>query len=92
MVKASFKCTPFNYSHISRNSNAQLLSIPLDKPPHFDGEDYSRWSHKMKSHLCSLHPSIWDIVEIGMGIPEVNDENYNLWMQKKSYTATLKPP
>jgi hypothetical protein len=43
--------------------NAHLLSIPLGKPPHFDGEDYSFWSHKMRSHLFSLHPSIWEIVE-----------------------------
>jgi hypothetical protein len=48
------------------NSNAYLLSIPLGKPPHFDGEDYSFWSHKMRSHLFSLHPSIWEIVENGM--------------------------
>jgi hypothetical protein len=40
-----------------------LLSIPLGKPPHFDGEDYSFWSHKMRSHLFYLHPSIWEIVE-----------------------------
>jgi hypothetical protein len=31
-----------------------------------DGEDYSFWSHKMRSHLFSLHPSIWEIVENGM--------------------------
>jgi hypothetical protein len=49
----------FHYSHIPYNSNAHLLSIPLGKPPHFDGEDYSFWSHKMCSHLFSLHPSIW---------------------------------
>jgi hypothetical protein len=48
------------------NSNAHLLSILLGKPPHFDGEDYSFWSHKMCSHLFSLHPSIWEIVENGM--------------------------
>jgi hypothetical protein len=48
----------FDYSHIPYNSNAHLLSIPLGKPPHFDGEDYSFWSHKMRSHLFSLHPSI----------------------------------
>jgi hypothetical protein len=56
----------FDYSHIPFNSNAYLLSIPLGKPPHFDGEDYSFWSHKMCSHLFSLHPSIWEIVENGM--------------------------
>jgi hypothetical protein len=53
----------FGYSCMPYNSNAHLLSIPLRKPPHFDGEDYSFWSHKMCSHLFSLHPSIWEIVE-----------------------------
>jgi hypothetical protein len=56
----------FDYSRIPFNSNAHLLSIPLGKPPHFDGEDYSFRSHKMRSHLFSLHPSIWEIFENGM--------------------------
>jgi hypothetical protein len=42
------KCTP-------------LLSVPLGKPPVFDGEDYCMWSDKMRHHLTSLHASIWDI-------------------------------
>jgi hypothetical protein len=54
----------FDYSHIPLNSNAHLLLIPLGKPPHFDGEDYSFWSHKLRSHLFSLHPSIWEIIFI----------------------------
>jgi hypothetical protein len=62
-VNANFS---FDYSRIPVNSNAHLLSIPLGKPLHFDGEDYSFWSHKMRSHLFSLHPSIWEIVENGM--------------------------
>jgi hypothetical protein len=48
----------FDYFRIPYNSNAHLLSIPLGKPPHFDGEVYSFWSHKIRSHLFSLHPSI----------------------------------
>jgi hypothetical protein len=57
----------FDYSRILNNPNAHLLSIPLgNPPPHFDGEDYSFWSHKMRSHLFSLHPSIWKIVKNGM--------------------------
>jgi hypothetical protein len=32
---------------------------------------------KMKSHLYSLHPIIWDIVEIGMEILDADDKNYN---------------
>jgi hypothetical protein len=31
----------FDYSRSPYNSNAHLLSIPLGKPPQFDGEDYS---------------------------------------------------
>jgi hypothetical protein len=31
----------FDYSRMSYNLNAHLLSIPPRKPPHFDGEDYS---------------------------------------------------
>jgi hypothetical protein len=30
----------FDYSSIPYNFNAHLLSIPLGKPPHFDGEDF----------------------------------------------------
>ena len=30
----------FDYSRIPQSTNAHLLSIPLGKPPHFDGEDY----------------------------------------------------
>jgi hypothetical protein len=56
LVNSNFS---FDYSRILYNSNAHLLSIPLGKPPHFDGEDYAFWSHKMRSHLFSLHPSIW---------------------------------
>jgi hypothetical protein len=44
----------FDYSRIPFNSNAHLLSIPLGKPPHFDGEDYSFWSHKMRYFLSIL--------------------------------------
>ena len=63
----------FDYSRIPYNSNAHLLSILLGKPPHFDGEDYSFWSHKMRSHIFSLHPSIWEIVENGMHFDSNNN-------------------
>jgi hypothetical protein len=63
----------FDYSRMPYNSNAHLLSIPLRKPPHFDGEDYSFWSHKMCSHLFSLRPSIWEIVENVMHFDSTNN-------------------
>jgi hypothetical protein len=55
---------PLRYPRISKH--APLLSVPLCKPPYFDGEDYCMWSDKMRHHLTSLHESIWDIVEFGV--------------------------
>jgi hypothetical protein len=49
----------------AKSRHVNLISVPLGKPPHFDGEDYSMWSDKMRNHLTSLHKSIWDIVEFG---------------------------
>jgi hypothetical protein len=54
-----------------------LLSVPLGKPPYFDGEDYCMWSDRMRHHLTSLHESIWDIVEFGAQAPQVGDEDYD---------------
>jgi hypothetical protein len=63
-IKSNYSRTSFNYSCIPRNSTTKILFIPLGKPPHFDGDD-SSWSHKTRSHLYSLHPSIRDVIEIG---------------------------
>jgi hypothetical protein len=54
---------PLRYSRISKH--APLLSVPLGKPPYFDGEYYCMWSDKMRHHVTSLHESIWDIIEFG---------------------------
>jgi hypothetical protein len=66
---------PLRYPRISKR--APLLSIPLGKPPFFDGEDYCMWSDKMRHHLTSLHASIWDIVEFGAQVPSVGAEGYD---------------
>jgi hypothetical protein len=66
---------PLHYPHIPKR--APLLSLPLGKPPYFDGEDYCMWSDKMRHHLTSLHKSIWDIVEFGAQAPQVGDEDYD---------------
>ena len=44
---------PLHYPRISKR--APLLSVPLGKPPYFDGEDYLMWSDKIRHHLTSLH-------------------------------------
>jgi hypothetical protein len=72
--RKKFSKIPLRYPRIS--NRAPLLSIPLDKPPFFDGEDYSMWSCKMKGHLTSLHKSIWDVVEYGAQVPQVGDKDY----------------
>jgi hypothetical protein len=80
----------FDYSRMPYNSNAHLLSIPLGKPPHFDGEDYSFWSHKMRSHLFSLHPSIWEIVENGMHLDSMdNPVIINEQIHKNAQATTM---
>jgi hypothetical protein len=61
--RKKFSKIPLRYPRISKHT--PLLSIPLGKPPAFNGEDYSRWSEMMKYHLTSLHKSIWDFVEFG---------------------------
>jgi hypothetical protein len=70
--------------------NANLLSIPLGKPPHFDGEDYSFWSHKMRSHLFPLHPSIWEIIENGMHFDSIDNPVFiNEQIHKNAQATTL---
>jgi hypothetical protein len=66
---------PLRYPRNSKR--APLLSVPLGKPPYFDGEDYCMWSDKMRHHLTSLHESIWDIVKFGAQVPEVGDKDYD---------------
>jgi hypothetical protein len=66
---------PLRYPRISKRD--PLLSVPLGKPPYFDGEDYSMWSDKMRHHLTSLHESICNIVEFGAQVPKVGDKDYD---------------
>jgi hypothetical protein len=51
-----FSKIPLRYPRIPKHT--PLLSVPLGKPPMFDGEDYARWSDLMRFHLTSLHKSI----------------------------------
>jgi hypothetical protein len=66
---------PLHYPRIPKHT--PLLSVPLGKPPYFDGEDYCMWSDKMRHHLTSLHESILDIVEFGAQVPQMGGEDYD---------------
>ena len=73
--RKKFSKVPLHYPRISKRT--PLLSVPLGKPPIFDGEDYCMWSDKMRHHLTSLHTSIWDVDEIGVQVPSPGDEDYD---------------
>jgi hypothetical protein len=73
--RKKFSKIPLRYPRIAKHT--PLLSVPLGKPPAFNGEDYSRWSEMMKYHLTSPPTSIWDIVEFGAQVPSVGDEDYD---------------
>jgi hypothetical protein len=73
--RKKFSKIPLRYPRISKRT--PLLSVPLGKPPVFYGEDYNMWSDKMRHHLTSLHTSIWDVVEFGVQVPSVGDEDYD---------------
>jgi hypothetical protein len=73
--RKKFSKIPLRYPRIPKHT--PLLSVPLGKPPTFDGEDYARWSDLMRFHLTSLHKSIWDVVQFGVQVPSVGDEDYD---------------
>jgi hypothetical protein len=81
---------PLRYPRISKRT--PLLSVPLGKPPMFDGEDYSMWSDKMRHHLTSLHKSIWNIVEYERRYQRKGTRIMIRRRSNKSNTLTPKPP
>jgi hypothetical protein len=53
----------FDYS---RNFIPNFSSAPLGKLPTLSELNYDEWADKMKSHIIGVHPSLWEIVNIGM--------------------------
>jgi hypothetical protein len=86
--RKKFSKIPLCYPRISKHT--PLLSVPLGKPPVFEGEDYSMWSARMKGHLTSLHKSIWDVVEYGAQVPQVGTKTMTRMRPTKSGTLTPK--
>jgi hypothetical protein len=73
--RKKFSKIPIRYPRISKHT--PLLFVSLGKPPIFEGEYYNMWSDKMRHHLTSLHASIWDVVEFGVQVPSLGDEDYD---------------
>ena len=62
---------PLNYEQ-PHYSSSQFQSIHLGRAPYFDGTDYPKWAFDMKMHLYGFHPSIWEVVCVGV-TPHIND-------------------
>jgi hypothetical protein len=88
--RKKFSKIPLRYPRISKHT--PLLSVPLGKPPVFDGEDYCMWSDKMRHHLTSIHARIWDIIEFGAQVPSVGMKDMIRTRSPKSSILTPKPP
>ena len=54
-----------------QSSNLSFSTVPLGKPPHFDGTDYAHWSDDMQVHLYGLNPHLWTIVCVG--VPQLGE-------------------
>jgi hypothetical protein len=53
---------PFDYS---RSFIPNFSSAPLGKLPTLSELNYDELANKMKSHLIGVHPSLWEIVNVG---------------------------
>ena len=70
---------PYKTSQFSNCSNLFFSTVPMGKPPPFDGTDYTRWSEDMQVHLYGLNPHLWTIVCVGvppLGEDEVATPEY----------------
>src|SRR6266540_7499910 len=56
----------FDYSRMQGNFSSNFISVPLGKAPLLDRLNYADWVNKMKMHLIALHPSLWEVVNVGV--------------------------
>jgi hypothetical protein len=74
-----FNKVQFDYS---RNFIPNFSLAPLEKLPTLSELNYDEWANKMKSHLIGVHPSLWEIVNIGMHKPTQGEEMTSEMMQE----------
>jgi hypothetical protein len=78
--KREYHNISFDYSRLN-SSNASYSSVPIGKPPNLNGLNYAEWSCDMKMHLISLHPSLWEVVTIGVEFPKEGEKVSSEMMQ-----------
>ena len=62
----------YETSQSSNSSNISFSTVPMGKPPPFDGTDYARWSEDMQVHLYGLNPHLWTVVCVG--VPQLGED------------------
>jgi len=68
----SFHTTSHTYDSSNfQSNNLSFSTVPMGKPPHFDGTDYARWSDDMQVHFYGLNPHLWTIVCVG--VPQLGE-------------------
>jgi hypothetical protein len=70
--KRSYNNTLYNYDNLPHFNT--FTSIPIGKPPHFDGTYYTKWRYSMRMHLISLDSSVWNIMSVGVDFPDKDEE------------------
>ena len=50
----------FNYSSMPMTNHDRMsfINVPMGKLPHFDGTNFAKWKHLMRTYLIGLHPDI----------------------------------
>src|SRR6266540_4569722 len=72
--KVEYDRNPFDYSLMQNNFSPNFISVPLGKAPLLDGLNYTDWVNKMKMHLITLHPILWEVVNVGVRMPKSGEE------------------
>src|SRR6266508_2003505 len=72
--KVEYNQNPFDYSRMHNNISLNFILMPLGKAPILDGLNYTDWVNKMNLHLIALHPSLWEVVNVGVRMPTSDDE------------------
>ena len=59
-------------SQFSNSSNLSFSTVPMGKPPPFDGTNYAHWSEDMQVHFYGLNPYLWTVVCVG--VPQLRED------------------
>jgi hypothetical protein len=67
--KDDYRSVSSNYDSLETKSKDDI-TIPVGKLPHFDGTNFAKWKHMMKSRLTGLSLELWNIVCVGFDDPK----------------------